>query len=99
MATNYAGLNRMKEAYQAMVEYDQIREKLFGEESTRKIAQMEMALELQEKEMELEAVEKDDQLKSIELHRTRLIIVVVFLVVLGAILLINLFLSRRKNPL
>ncbi len=46
----------MKEAYDTMVRYDVAREKVYGEESSRKIAQMDIALDLQEKEKELESV-------------------------------------------
>ncbi|MEJ0029647.1 MAG: hypothetical protein WDO15_04455 [Bacteroidota bacterium] len=46
MADNYARQGKMKEAYETMVKYDKTKEKVYGEESSRKIAQMEMALDL-----------------------------------------------------
>lgn len=96
MASNLAMQNRMKEAYEAMVEYDRIREKLFGEESTKKIAQMEIALQLQEKEAELRTLEQEKALKSAELRHTRLVIVVIVLSLLAAIALANIFLSKQQ---
>ncbi|HCW08334.1 MAG TPA: hypothetical protein DGG95_13320, partial [Cytophagales bacterium] len=66
-AENYYGQGKMKEAYESMLSYDKAREKIYGEESTRKIAQMEVAIELQAKEKELEAFRKDAKINSLEL--------------------------------
>jgi len=47
---NFATQNNWKAAYDMQLKYDEAREKIFGEESTRKIAQMEMVIDFQEKE-------------------------------------------------
>ncbi len=47
MADNFARQGKMKDAYETMVAYDKSKEKIYGEESSRKIAQMEMTLDLQ----------------------------------------------------
>jgi tetratricopeptide (TPR) repeat protein len=97
IAACYASQGKTKEAYETMLEYDKAKEKIYGEESTRKIAQMEVALELQEKEREMEALKKDDAIKTLQLRNTQ---VVVTAFVLGLIVLIagaNLFFLKRKN--
>src|SRR4029079_4275861 len=38
-AENYSKQNRMKEAYETQLMYDEIREKIYGDESSRNIAQ------------------------------------------------------------
>lgn len=95
LANNYAKQGKMKEAFETMVAYDKVKEKVYGEESTRKIAQMEMALDLQEREEEVEGLRKDDEIKTLELNNTRMVITVV---VLGIIMLVagfNLFYTRK----
>ena len=97
MSANYAKQGKMKEAYDLMMQYDAAREKIYGEESSRKIAQMEMALNIQEKEKEVDALKKEDVIKSLELRNTRMIITSI---VLGTIVLIagfNLFFGTRKR--
>ena len=97
MATNYANQNKMTEAYATMQQYDASREKVFGEESTTRIAQMEMALSIRDREEAFEALQKDDQIKTLQLRNTRLGFVVGVLLVLSDAAGINLFLSKRKT--
>ena len=84
-ASNFAKQGKMREAYDAMLRYDEAKEKIYGEESTRKIAQMEMALDFKEKEKELEKLKMDDQIKTLELHNTQMVITVVVLGIIVAI--------------
>lgn len=96
MATNYAKLNKWKDAYETMDLYDAAKERIYGEESTRKIAQMEIALEMQEREKELDILRTDDSIKTLELRNTRIGITAV---VLGLIVLIaggNFLVTKRK---
>lgn len=95
-ATNFAKQGKMKDAYESMLRYDEAKEKIYGEESTRKIAQMEMALDFEEKEKELEKLKMDDTIKTLELHNTQMVITVVVLVIIVAIALFNLFYVRRR---
>ncbi len=97
MATNYAKQNKMKEAYEVMVQYDQIKDKIYGEESSRKIAQMEIALDLQEKEKQVEALKIQDQVKSLELHNTRMVITAIVLAIIVIFSLGNIYYSKRKR--
>jgi tetratricopeptide (TPR) repeat protein len=97
MAYNYARQNKMKEAYETMVRYDLIKEKVYGEESSRKIAQMEIALDLQEKEKQVEALKIEDRVKTLQLRNTRMIITVSVLGIIVAFSFVNLFYSKRKS--
>jgi hypothetical protein len=95
-ASNYAKQGKMKEAFETMQKYDEAKEKIYGEESTRKIAQMEMALDFKEKEKELEKLKMDDTIKTLELRNARMVIVVAVLTVFIAIALFNIFYMRRR---
>jgi tetratricopeptide (TPR) repeat protein len=97
LAGNYAKQGKMKEAYDAMLNYDKAKEKIYGEESTRKIAQMEMVLDLQSKEKEVDELRMDSTIKSMELKNTRMVITIVVLVIIAAISLFNLLLARKKS--
>lgn len=97
MAGNYSKQGKMKEAYDMMMSYDKAKEKIYGEESSRKIAQMEIALDLQEREKEVDSLKKDGTIKSLELHNTRMVITIIVLSAIAALSFLNLFLQRKKN--
>jgi tetratricopeptide (TPR) repeat protein len=97
MAGNYSKQGKMKEAYDMMVSYDKAKEKIYGEESSRKIAQMEIALDLQEKEKEVEALKKDATIQALELRNTRMVITITVLVIIVVIGGFNLFWQRKRN--
>jgi tetratricopeptide (TPR) repeat protein len=97
LAETLARQNRMKEAYNYMQEYDRAREKIFSEESSRRIAQMEMVIDIQEKEKQIEALKQEEELKSIELQRTRLAVTVAIISILAIALGINAFLQNKKK--
>jgi tetratricopeptide (TPR) repeat protein len=95
---NYYKQGQLKEAYQTLLAYDSVREKIYGEESSINIAKMEMALNLQEKEKEFEILKREDEIKSLELRNSRLFIVLSILGVLLILASINFyFLGRRKR--
>ena len=87
---------KLKEAYDAMVKYDEAREKVYGEESSRKIAQMDVALELKEKEKKIEALEMDDKMKTLQLHNTQIIITSIVLAIVAIVAIVNLFLMYKR---
>ncbi|HET9486564.1 MAG TPA: tetratricopeptide repeat protein [Chryseosolibacter sp.] len=96
---NFSLQNRWKEAYQMQLKYDELREKIYGEESSRNIAQMEMVLDFQEKEREIEMMRKEGEIRSLELRNSRLFII---LIILGVIVIIggaNFFYMDRKRKL
>src|SRR5690606_38493136 len=61
-AENNSIQGKWKEAYAMQLKYDELREKIYGEESSRNIAQMQMVLAFQEKERELEILRKEDEI-------------------------------------
>jgi tetratricopeptide (TPR) repeat protein len=98
-ADNFANQGKFKEAYEMQVKYDEAREKIYGEESSRNIAQMEMVMGFQEKEKELEILKREDEIKTLELRNSRLFIILVILGVLVVLALVNLFYLDRKKKL
>jgi tetratricopeptide (TPR) repeat protein len=99
VAENHANQKQWKQAYEMQLKYDDMREKIYGEASSRNIAQMEMVLDFQEKEREIEILKKEDEIKSLELHNSRLFIILVILAVIVVIAGINLFYLDRKRKL
>jgi tetratricopeptide (TPR) repeat protein len=97
MADNFSRQGKMKEAYETMVAFDKAKEKIYGEESSRKIAQMEMALDLQEKEKEVEDLRREDEIKTLQLKNTRMIITVVIMGIVIIVAGFNLFFSKRRT--
>ncbi len=97
MSANYARQGKMKEAYEALQKYDAAREKIYGEESSRRIAQLDVALELQEKEAEIEALQLTDQNKTLRLRNAQIIIIAGVLALVTAIGAFNLIYIKRKR--
>ena len=86
-----------KLAYETLTKYDSLREQIYGEESTRKIAQMEMVLDFQKKEKELEMLQKEDEIKTLQLRNIQLYVVLAILacfLVLGAF---NIYFQSNKR--
>ena len=99
MGENFYNQGRMKEAYEMLVKYDEEREKMFGEESSRNIAQMEMILDFQNKEREFEMLKKESEIQALELRNSRLFIILVIMGVIVVLGLFNLFYLDRKKKL
>lgn len=97
MSMNYAKEGKMKEAYETMLQYDQVRERIYGEESSRKIAQMEMALSIQEREKEVENYKQRDEIQTLELHNTRMVIAIILLTTVVLVAGLNLFIGKRRR--
>ncbi len=96
LAFNYSKQGKMREAYETLVQYDQAKEKLNSEESTRKIAQMEIALNLQEKEKEVERLKSQEEMTALQLKNTRMVITLIILAAVAGIAFINVYVSKRK---
>ncbi|MBL7865526.1 MAG: tetratricopeptide repeat protein, partial [Cyclobacteriaceae bacterium] len=97
MASNYAKQGKMKDAYDAMLKYDASREKIYGEESSRRIAQMDVALQLKEKEDAIHALQLDDQNKTLKLRNAQFIIIAAVLGVITTVAVFNLSYIKRKR--
>jgi tetratricopeptide (TPR) repeat protein len=98
-ADNFANQGKWRQAYEMQVKYDEAREKIYGEESSRNIAQMEMVMDFQDKEKEIEILKREDEIKTLELRNSRLFIILVILGVLVVLALVNLFYLDRKKKL
>lgn len=91
---------RHKEAYEAFMKYDSLRERIYGEESTRKIAQMEMVLDFQDKEKQVQMLQKQHEIESLQLRNSRLFIVLIILAILVLLGVVNMyFIGSRKRKL
>jgi tetratricopeptide (TPR) repeat protein len=97
LAENYSKQGKMKEAYETELKYDDVREKIYGEESTRNIAQMEMVMNFQRTEREFEMLKKEDEIKTLELHNSRLFIVMMILGILIVLGSFNFFYLSKKR--
>lgn len=98
-AENFSNQNQWKQAYDMQLKYDEAREKIYSEESSRNIAQMEMVVDFQEKERELDILKKEDEIKTLQLRNSRLFIILVILGVLVILAIFNLFYLDRKRKL
>ena len=92
-------LGAVKDAYFTMLKYDSVREKIYGQESSRNIAQMEMALSIQEKEKEFEILKKESEIKTLQLNNTRLFIILLVLLVLVILASINFYYMGKRKQL
>lgn len=96
MATNYAKQGKLKDAYETFVKYDEEREKVYGEESSRKIAQLDVALELKQKEKEIEELEIEGQVKTLKLRNTQVIVTSVVLAIVALVAFANLYFMGKR---
>jgi tetratricopeptide (TPR) repeat protein len=99
MAENFYNQGKMKDAYETQLRYDEEREKIHSDESSRNIAQMEMILDFQQKEREFEVLKKEGEIRDLELRNSRLFIILVILGVIVVLALFNLFYLDRKKRL
>jgi Tfp pilus assembly protein PilF len=99
MAENAANQGKYQEAYDMQLKYDAAREKVYGEESSRNIAQMEMVIDFQEKEKEYDMLRQQNEINRLELRSSRLFIIVVILSILGVLGGLNFFYINKKKSL
>lgn len=96
-AENYGNESKWKDAYETQLKYDDSREKIYGEESSRNIAQMEMIVDFQEKEKEFDLLKQEDEIKTLELRNTQLIVVMAILAVLVTLGGLNYYYHNKKQ--
>jgi tetratricopeptide (TPR) repeat protein len=96
-AENYYIQGKMKDAYETLVKYDEAREKIYGEESSRNIAQMEMVLRFQEKERQYDILKKEAEINNLELRNSRLFIVTIIMVIFIVLGGLNIFYINSKK--
>ena len=95
LAATYAQQGKLKEAYQTMLEFTAVQEKIYGEESSRKIAQMDVAMELKEKEKEIETLYMGNQVSSLKLRNTQIVVTAIVLAIVAAVSMANLFMRKK----
>lgn len=96
-AENQFRLGAANQAYNTLLRYDSAREQIYGQESSRNIAKMETALSLQEKEKEFEMLKKENEIKTLELHNSRLFIIILVLGVSIIIASVNFYYLGKKR--
>lgn len=99
MAQNAGNENNWQEAYALQLKYDEAREKIYGEESSRNIAQMEMVIDFQDKEKEYDMLKKQNEIDKLELRNSRLFIILVIIAVLSLIGGANFYFIQKKASL
>jgi tetratricopeptide (TPR) repeat protein len=99
MAANEANQNNWKEAYELQMKYDESRERVYGEESSRNIAQMEMVIDFQDKEKEYDILRKQSEIDRLELHNSRLFILLIIIAVFSIIGGLNFYYINKKKSL
>lgn len=99
MAANEANQMNWKAAYELQMKYDEERERIYGEESSRNIAQMEMVIDFQDKEKEYDMLRKQNEIDRLELHNSRLFILLIIIAVLGVIGGFNFYYINKKKSL
>jgi len=97
VAENFANQGKWKDAYDAQLKYDEHREKIYGEESTRKIAQMEVIMDLQQKEKEYDILKTETELTKLESRSRGMFIVVIILGVLIVLGGLNFYYLKKKK--
>lgn len=99
LAANSANQNNWKDAYDMQLKYDDAREKIYGEESSKNIAQMEMVIDFQEKEKEYDILRKQNEIDKLELRNSRLFIILVIIAVLSILGGLNFYYINKKKSL
>jgi predicted negative regulator of RcsB-dependent stress response len=97
LASNYASSGKMKEAYESLKSYTAALEKIYGEESSRKIAQMELALNVLAKEKEIEALKLNEEITRLKLKNITTIITAVVLGLAAFLMGFNIYFTSRKS--
>ncbi|MGC3944026.1 MAG: tetratricopeptide repeat protein [Chryseolinea sp.] len=99
MASNESLQNNYKGAYEMQLRYDDARQKIYSEESSRNIAQMEMIIEFEEKEHELASLRAQSEIDRLELRARTLFIVVITISGLAIVGGYNFYYINKKQSL
>lgn len=99
IASNEANQNNYKAAYEMQMRYDEAREKIYSEESSRNIAQMAMIIEFEEKEQELASLQAQSEIDKLELRSRTLFIVIITITGLAIVGGFNFYFINKKQSL
>ncbi|MDH5366393.1 MAG: tetratricopeptide repeat protein, partial [Cyclobacteriaceae bacterium] len=97
LSETYYKQKRLEDAYQTLLKYDQAKDFVYNEESSRKLARLELAIELEEKEKEIEINQKENAINTLENKNNRSFIIIFMMG--GILLMAFLFIvySLRKD--
>lgn len=98
-ALNQYRLGNLKSAFEIMLKYDSARDRIYGEESSRAISRMELALALNEKEKEFELMKRQAEINALQLRNSRLFIVLMILGLLVVIAGVNFYFMNKRKAL
>ena len=92
--------NNLK-AYKYQKKYNVMRDSIFSEETTAKIAELETKYELTEKENEIKLLEKDSQIKDLKISKHKrnyyFMLVLTVIITISIILLTTFYIKRKKT--
>ncbi len=99
LSETYYAQKRVDEAYQARLLYDQTKDLLYNEESSRKLARIEVAFELQQHEKEIDLAKKESTITQLEdqNNKTFILTSVMGVMLFLAALFIYISLKKRKK--
>lgn len=84
LSETYYQQKRLDDAYQTLLKYDHVKDFVYNEESSRKLARLELAIELEEKEKEIEINQKENAISNLE-NKNNQSFIIIFM--MGGILL------------
>ena len=90
----YSAQNNYKKAFEYHKLYTALKDSIFSQESTEKIAGMEKQLEIEKKEKEIEVFKNEKSIDQLQLSRQRLLIYL-FVIILALISLTIIFILNR----
>ena len=98
LSETYYSQHRLDEAFQTRVKYDEMKDLLYNEESSRKLARIEVAFELQQHEKEIEIAKKESTINQLEDQNNKKFIIVSIMgaMLFLAALFIYISLKKRK---
>jgi tetratricopeptide (TPR) repeat protein len=99
MSNNEANQNNYKAAYEMQLRYDDARQRIYSEESSRKIAQMEMVIEFEEKEQQLASLQAQSEIDRLQLRARTLFIVIITITGLAVVGGFNFYYINKKQSL
>jgi hypothetical protein len=99
LSETYYAQKRVEEAYQARLLYDQTKDLLYNEESSMKLAKIEIAFDLQQHEKEIEISQKEVAISQLEdqNNKSYILVLVMSSMLLFAALFIFISLKKRKT--
>lgn len=100
LSETYYDQKRLDEAYQALLMHSQIKDFVYSEESSRKLARLEVAMEIKDKEKQFELHKKQNTINELEdqNYKTIIIVSVMAFMLLSAFLFVYITVKRKLKP-